>query len=121
MSSVNKVILIGRTGQDPAVSNLNNGGKVVNISLATSEKFTDRAGVKQENTEWHNLVVYGKLADIFESYIKKGSQIYVEGTLNTRTWDDQQGQKRYKTEIKVLNMTMLGSKQESNQDYGGYN
>ena len=107
MSSVNKVILIGNVGKDPEVKELKNG-KVANMVLATSEKYTDKSGDRQEKTEWHNIVVYGKLVDIVEKWVKKGDKLYIEGSITTRKWEDKQGNDRYTTEVKAFNMTMLG-------------
>lgn len=111
MASVNKVILIGHLGRDPEVRYMPNGDPVCNVSLATSETWKDKAtGEKQEATEWHNLIFYRKLAEIAGEYLKKGSPIYVEGSLRTRKWKDKDGRDRYTTEIRVAEMTMLGSK-----------
>jgi len=108
MSGVNKVILIGNLGSDPEVRTLEGGTKVANFSIATSEKFKNREGNTVERTEWHNIVMWRGLAEIAEKWLKKGSQIYVEGRLRTRSWDDQNGNKKYTTEVLVDNMTMLG-------------
>ncbi|MDD5301013.1 MAG: single-stranded DNA-binding protein [Gallionella sp.] len=108
--SVNKVILIGRLGKDPETRYMTNGEAVTNATLATSENWKDKSGEKQEKTEWHNLVFYRRLAEIAGEYLKKGSQIYVEGKLQTRKWQTKEGQDRYTTEIVVNEMTMLGSK-----------
>ena len=109
--SVNKVILVGRLGKDPETRYMPNGEAVTNITLATSENWKDKAGEKQEKTEWHNLVFYRRLAEIAGEYLKKGSQIYVEGKLQTRKWQTKEGQDRYTTEIIVNELQMLGSKQ----------
>ena len=108
--SVNKVILIGRLGKDPETRYMTSGEAVTNATLATSENWKDKSGEKQEKTEWHNLVFYRRLAEIAGEYLKKGSQIYVEGKLQTRKWQTKEGQDRYTTEIIVNEMTMLGSK-----------
>lgn len=108
--SLNKAILIGRLGKDPEVKTMPNGELVANVSLATSENWKDKTGIKQEKTEWHNLVFYRRLAEIAGQYLKKGSQIYVEGKIQTRKWQDKEGQDRYTTEIIVSEMQMLGSK-----------
>lgn len=108
--SVNKVILIGRLGKDPETRYMTNGEAVTNCTLATSENWKDKSGEKQEKTEWHNLVFYRRLAEIAGEYLKKGSQIYVEGKLQTRKWQTKEGQDRYTTEIVVNEMTMLGGK-----------
>lgn len=112
---VNKVILVGNLGQAPDVKATNNGTTVVNLSLATAEQWLDKqTGNRQERTEWHRLVAFGKLADIMAQYLQKGSQIYVEGRLQTRKWQAQDGQDRYSTEVVVNDMQMLGGRQESN-------
>lgn len=113
---VNKVILVGNLGQDPEVRYMPNGGAVTNITLATSESWRDKqSGETKEVTEWHRVVFFGKLAEIAGEYLRKGSQVYVEGQLKTRKWQDQSGQDRYTTEV-VVNvggtMQMLGGKQE---------
>ncbi len=111
MSSVNKVILMGRLGSDPKM----NEGKtaVANISLATSEKWKDKAGKQQEKTEWHNVVFFGKVAEIAGKYLKKGSQIYIEGKLQTSEWTDKDGNKKRTTQINAHELKMLGAKGES--------
>ena len=108
--SVNKVILIGRLGKDPETRYMPNGEAVTNATLATSENWKDKSGVKQEKTEWHNLVFYRRLAEIAGEYLKKGSMVYVEGKLQTRKWQDKEGKDRYTTEIIANEMTMLGGK-----------
>ncbi len=108
--SVNKVILVGRLGKDPETRYMTNGEAVTNATLATSENWKDKSGEKQERTEWHNLVFYRRLAEIAGEYLKKGAQIYVEGKLQTRKWQDKEGKDRYTTEIIVNEMQMLGSK-----------
>ena len=108
---VNKVILIGNLGSDPEVKYTPSGAPVVNVNLATNESWTDRSGERQERTEWHRLVIWRKLAEIVGQYLKKGSKIYVEGRLETRSWDDDQsGQKRYTTEVVVNDLQMLDSR-----------
>ncbi|MBI2502771.1 MAG: single-stranded DNA-binding protein [Candidatus Latescibacteria bacterium] len=115
---VNKVILIGNIGADPEVKYTASGVPVANFSLATSESWTDKSsGQRQERTEWHRLVLWRKLAEIAGQYLKKGSKIYVEGRLQTRSWDDQSGQKRYMTEVVVDDMQMLDGRGDSG--YGG--
>lgn len=113
MSSVNKVILVGRLGKDPEVRYIGENTAVANFSLATSETYKNRNGDKIESTEWHNVVVWRKLAEIAEKYLTKGKLIYVEGKLRTRSWDDKDGNKRYTTEVIADNFTMLGSKSDS--------
>ena len=108
--SVNKVILIGRLGKDPETRYMTSGEAVTNATLATSENWKDKSGEKQEKTEWHNLVFYRRLAEIAGEYLKKGSQIYVEGKLTTEKWTDKEGKDRYTTKIIVNEMTMLGGK-----------
>jgi len=116
---VNKVILVGNLGQDPEVRYLPNGGAVTNITLATSESWRDKqTGENREVTEWHRVVLFGKLAEVAGEYLRKGSQVYIEGQLRTRKWQDQGGQERYTTEVTVNvggTMQMLGGKQEGGQ------
>lgn len=117
---VNKVILIGNLGQDPEVRYLPQGGAVTNITLATSESWRDKqSGEMKEKTEWHRVVVFGKLAEIAGEYLRKGSQVYIEGQLQTRKWQDQQGQDRYSTEVVVNvggSMQMLSGRNLGNDD-----
>lgn len=102
--SVNKVILVGNLGADPDVRKLSNGDPVVNIRVATSDSWKDKqSGERREKTEWHNVVVWGGLAKVAEQYLKKGSKVYIEGQLQTRKWQDQQGQDRYTTEVVIQN------------------
>ncbi len=115
---INKVILIGNLGQDPEVRYMPSGGAVTNITLATSETWKDKqTGEPKEKTEWHRVVFMGKLAEVAGEYLKKGSQVYVEGKLQTRKWQDQSGQERYTTEVMVDGfsgvMQMLGGKQQA--------
>jgi len=114
MAGVNKVILVGRLGKDPEVRHLENGAAVANFSIATSETYKDKSGTRQEQTEWHNIVFWRGLAEIAEKYLKKGSQIYVEGKLRTRSWQDKDGHTRYTTEVVGDQLTMLGGKTENN-------
>ena len=116
---VNKVILVGNLGNDPEVRYMPNGNAVANLSLATSESWKDQQGQVQERTEWHRLTMYRRLAEIAGEYLKKGSQIYVEGKLQTRKWQDQQGQDRYTTEIIVDQMQMLGGRDGGQGGQGG--
>ena len=111
MASVNKVILIGNLGRDPETRYMPDGGAITNISIATTETWKDKAGEKQEKTEWHRVAFFGKLAEIAGEYLKKGSQVYVEGRLQTRKWQDKDGQDKYTTEIVANAMQMLGSRQ----------
>lgn len=118
---VNKVILVGNLGNDPEVRYMPNGNAVANLSLATSESWKDQQGQPQERTEWHRLTMYRRLAEIAGEYLKKGSQIYVEGKLQTRKWQDQQGNDKYTTEIIVDQMQMLGGRGgEAGGGNGGY-
>jgi single-strand DNA-binding protein len=114
MAGVNKVILIGNLGKDPEVRHLESGAVVANFSLATSETYKDRkTGEKITQTEWHNVVIWRGLAEVAEKYLKKGSSVYIEGKLRSRSWDDKDGIKRYTTEILADVMTMLGGKSDS--------
>jgi single-strand DNA-binding protein len=109
---VNKVILVGNLGKDPEVRYSPNGGAVANITLATSESWKDKnSGEKVEKTEWHRVVFFGRLAEIAGEYLKKGSQVYIEGRLQTRKWQDKEGKDRYTTEIVAGEMQMLGSRE----------
>ncbi|MBD3727765.1 MAG: single-stranded DNA-binding protein [Moraxella osloensis] len=121
MRGVNKVILVGTLGRDPEVRYTPNGNAIANLNVATSEQWTDKqSGDRQERTEWHRVVIFGKLAEIAGQYLKKGSQVYLEGKLQTRKWQDQSGQERYSTEV-VLDvngqMQMLGGR---NDNRGGH-
>jgi single-strand DNA-binding protein len=108
MASVNKVILIGNLGRDPEVRYTQNGTAVANFTLATNEVWTDKAGARQERTEWHRIVVWGKQAEIAKEHLSKGKQVFVEGSIQTRQWDDREGHKRTTTEIKAGRVVMLG-------------
>jgi single-strand DNA-binding protein len=110
MAGVNKVILVGNLGADPEVRFSNGGMPIANLRIATSENFTSKSGEKVDRTEWHSVVCFGKLADICKQYLSKGRQIYIEGRLQTRQWQDKQGQKRYTTEIVATTMQMLGQR-----------
>jgi len=111
---VNKVILVGRLGKDPETRYTPSGAAVTNISIATSEQWKDKnTGEKQEKTEWHNIVFFGKLAEIAGEYLKKGSECYVEGSLTTEKWQDKSGNDRYTTKIKANEMQLLGSKSDN--------
>lgn len=116
---VNKVILIGNLGGDPEVRFTPDGVAVANFSLATTESWKDRNGERQERTEWHRLVLWRQLAEIAKNYLRKGSKLYVEGKLQTRSWDDQSGQKRYTTEVVVNEMEMLDSREGGGGNVGG--
>lgn len=117
MASVNKVILVGNVGADPETRYMPNGDAVANVRLATTESWKDKAsGEKREITEWHRLVFYRKLAEIVSTYVKKGSQLYVEGRIRTRKWQDKEGQERYTTEIEVTEMQLLGGRRNDQAD-----
>ncbi|MCC6838423.1 MAG: single-stranded DNA-binding protein [Bacteroidia bacterium] len=117
MAGVNKVILVGNLGKDPEVRHLEGGAAVANFPLATTETFKDKNGNRNEQTEWHNIVVWRGLAEVAEKYLKKGMTIYIEGKLRTRSWDDKEGHKRYTTEIVGETFTIL-SKRENNASTG---
>jgi single-strand DNA-binding protein len=110
MASVNKVILIGNLGADPETRYLPSGDAVTNIRIATTETWKDKAGTKQEQTEWHRVAFFGRLAEIAGEYLKKGSPVYVEGRLQTRKWQDKDGQERYTTEIRADRMQLLSGR-----------
>jgi single-strand DNA-binding protein len=120
MAGVNRVILIGNLGKDPEIRNLEGGVKVANFSLATTETYKGKNGEKVEQTEWHNIVLWRGLAEVAESYLKKGNSIFIEGKIRTRDWTDKDGNKRYTTEIVADNMVMLGSRRDQ-QAGGEYN
>jgi len=111
--ALNKVLLIGNVGKDPEIRHLQGGASVATITLATSERYKDRNGETRELTEWHTINAWRQLADLAENYIRKGSQIYVEGRIRTRSWDDQNGQKRYATEIQADVIQLLGRRNDS--------
>ncbi len=108
MASVNKVILIGNLGRDPEVRYTQNGTAVANFTLATNEVWNDKSGERQERTEWHRIVVWGKQAEIAREHLSKGKQVYIEGSIQTRQWDDREGNKRTTTEIKAQRVMMMG-------------
>jgi len=110
MSGVNKVIIVGRLGTDPETKTLDGGNTVTNMSLATSDRWTDKDGNKQEKTEWHKVTCWGKTAENCAKYLKKGSQAYIEGKLQTRSWEDDQGNKKYMTEVVAQTVQFLDSK-----------
>ncbi len=112
--SVNKVILVGNLGADPDLRSTTSGQSVCELRLATSEKWTDKQGEKQEKTEWHRVILWDKAADNAAKYLEKGRQVYVEGKIETRTWDDKDGNKRYTTEIRCFNIQYLGGKSHPN-------
>lgn len=114
--SVNKVILVGNVGKDPEVKYLDGGTAVANFPLATSESYKNKSGEKVTSTEWHHIVLWRGLAEVAEKYVKKGAHLYIEGRIKTRQWEDQNGQKRYTTEIYGDQMQMLGRKSDNEQD-----
>lgn len=122
--SVNKVILVGNLGRDPEVRRLESGTAVATFSLATNETYTDKSGERRTITEWHNVVLWRGLAEIAEKYLRKGSLIYLEGKLRTRSWEDQDKNTRYTTEVVADNMTMLGGRNDGGggapAEQGGY-
>lgn len=113
MAGVNKVILVGNLGKDPEVKYLDSGVAVANFSLATTENYKNKEGERVSQTEWHNVVLWRGLAEVAEKFLKKGSNIYIEGKIKTRKWEDKDGNTRYSTEILGDNMTMLGGKSNS--------
>ena len=110
--SINKVILIGRLGRDPEMRYTPGGKAVTNFTMATSESWKDDSGEKQEHTEWHRIVMWGKMAELADKHLSKGSQVYIEGKISTKEWTDKEGVKRYTTEIVASHMTFLGEKGE---------
>ena len=119
---INKVILVGRLGQDPEIKFLPSGGAVANVSVATSDQWKDKqSGEMRDRTEWHRVIFFNRLAEIVGEYLRKGSQVYVEGRLQTRKWQDQNGQDRYTTEIVASEMQMLGGRQGMGESGGSAN
>lgn len=118
--SVNKVILVGRLGQNPEVKYTPSGQAVANFSVATNENWTDKSGQKQERTEWHRIVVWGKLAELCSQYLSKGRQCYLEGRLQTRQWQDKDGQTKYTTEIQAQTVQFLGGERGASQGQGSH-
>ena len=117
MAGINKVIIVGNLGNDPEIRTMPTGEQVANITVATSESWTDKnSGEKKTQTEWHRIVLYRRLAEIAAQYLHKGSQVYVEGRLKTRKWQDNNGQDRYTTEIQGDNLQMLGGRQDAAQN-----
>lgn len=116
MSGVNKVMILGNLGADPEVKQITGGNTVCKMTVATSEDYTDKNGQRQSNTEWHNVVVWGKLAELCGQYLSKGSQIFLEGRLQTRSWEDQQGQKKYTTEVIANKVTFIKTKGQGAQE-----
>ncbi|MDQ9011389.1 single-stranded DNA-binding protein [Acinetobacter gerneri] len=127
MRGVNKVILVGTLGRDPETKTFPNGGSLTQFSIATSESWMDKnSGERKEQTEWHRIVLHNRLGEIAQQYLRKGSKVYIEGSIRTRQWTDQNGQERYTTEIRGEQMQMLDSNRQQgeqgfNQDNGGYN
>lgn len=121
MAGINKVIIIGRLGADPEVKSVGQGSTVATLNIATSEAWTGKDGQKQERTEWHRVVAWGKLAEICGKHLAKGRQVYIEGRLQTRQWEDQQGQKKYTTEIVAQNVQFLGSASGERGAFAGAN
>jgi single-strand DNA-binding protein len=119
MSSLNKVLLIGRLGKDPELQYTPDGTPVAKFSLATSEVWTDKNGTRQERTEWHNIVAWNRLADLSRRFLAKGRQVYLEGRIRTREWDDREGTRRRTTEIIAQQMVLLGSRPEGGEPAAG--
>ena len=117
---INKVILVGRLGRDPEIRSTPQGTSVAKFTVATDERFTDKSGEKQERTEWHNVVAWGKLGEICGQYLKKGKLVYIEGSIRTDSWDDKEsGQKKYRTEIVARDMKMLDRRGDEGGGGGG--
>ena len=116
MASLNKILLIGNLGRDPEIRYTQDGSPVANFSIATTDSYTDKGGVRQERTEWHNIVAWSRLAELAKRYLVKGRQVYVEGRLRTREWTDRDGNKRKTTEVIASQMVLLGSRAESSGD-----
>jgi len=109
--SVNHAILLGNTGKDPEIRSIPSGGKVATVTLATSDRYKDNSGEWKEKTEWHNLVAYGRIAEVIEQYVKKGSKLYIEGKIETRSWEDKHsGEKKYQTQIKIDELILAGER-----------
>lgn len=120
MNGVNKVIVLGRLGDDPTVRSMNNGKSVSTIRIATTESWKDKqTGEKKEATEWHTVVLFDRLGEIAAEYLRKGSQVYIEGKLRTRKWQDKDGKDRYTTEITARELQMLGGGRQDNQPKAG--
>lgn len=121
MASINKVILVGNCGRDPELRHMPSGDAMCNLAVATTDKWKDKAsGEQKEQTEWHRVAMFGKLAEIAGQYLKKGSQVYIEGKLRTRKWQDKDGVEKYTTEIIADTMQMLGNRQNGSNDNSGY-
>ena len=122
MRGVNKVILVGTLGRDPETKTFPNGGSLTQFSIATSEVWTDKnTGERKEKTEWHRIVLHNRLGEIAQQFLRKGSKVYIEGSLRTRQWTDQNGQERYTTEIRGDQMQMLDARQQGEQGFAGGN
>ncbi|MDR0420872.1 MAG: single-stranded DNA-binding protein [Prevotellaceae bacterium] len=121
--TLNKVMIIGNAGKDPEIRHLDNGVSVVTLPVATTERYKDKNGETKEQTEWHNVVFWRQLAEFIEKYVRKGSQLFIEGRLRTRNWEDQSGNKKYLTEIVADNVRLLGRRPENNNhnNNGGAN
>lgn len=113
MASINKALLVGNVGKEPEIKSFASGDRIAVFSLATSESWKDKAGEKQTHTDWHNVVISGRAADVVEKYVHKGDQVAVDGKIKNRSWDDKEGNKRYSTEIHSMNITLMGSKRDS--------
>ncbi|MES2733322.1 MAG: single-stranded DNA-binding protein [Bacteroidota bacterium] len=120
MAGVNKVILVGNLGKDPEVRHLDGDKKVAKFPLATTEAYRDRNGQRVENTEWHNVEFWGSITEVIEKYLKKGSQVYIEGKLRTRSYEDKEGVKKYVTEVIGQNLTLIGGKPTDSPGEGNY-
>lgn len=120
MSGVNKVILIGNLGKDPELKNFEGGNMVANFTLATTEVYRDRNGNKVDQTEWHNIAMWGKLAEIAGKILRKGAKVYIEGRIRNRSWEDREGNKKYITEIVADNFTLLGPRPQQTPGNGDY-
>ncbi|MGM9774367.1 MAG: single-stranded DNA-binding protein [Candidatus Egerieousia sp.] len=118
--SFNRVLLLGNVGRDPEIRHFEGGAAVANFTVATSERFRDKSGTMQERTEWHNVVCRNPLSDVVEKYVRKGTQVFVEGKIRTRNYTDQSGQKRYVTEIHVDTLQLVGRKADNPATQGGY-
>jgi single-strand DNA-binding protein len=116
MSGLNKAMLIGYLGADPEMRYTQSGAAITNFSIATNETWSDREGGKKERTEWHRIVAFGKLGELCDNYLRKGRQVYVEGRLQTRQWDDRDGNKRYTTEVVARDIVFLGGRNDEQQD-----
>ena len=119
--SLNKVMLIGNLGADPEMREMPDGTKMAKFSIATTEKYTNKQGELISNTEWHNIVLWRRTAEVAEQYLKKGDSVYIEGRMKTRSWEDENGVKKYATDVQGDTMTMLGSRRETNPNDMGYN